>query len=137
MLPELGITIADELLKLHKSYLPPIRALHKAGILQGAAHITGGGITDNLPRILPKGLGARVDPSSWPSLPIFDLLRKIGNIPEEDFRRTFNIGIGMILVVRPDDRAKAARLLKKLGEAHYIIGEVIDAPRKGGRVAYQ
>ncbi len=75
VLDELSGTIADELLKLHRSYLKPLRALHDAGLLKGAAHITGGGITDNTPRILPKGLGVRIDRGSWPVLPIFELLR--------------------------------------------------------------
>src|SRR6185295_18063732 len=92
-------TVVDELLQIHRSYLKPIRALHDAKLLKGAAHITGGGITDNTPRILPKGLGVRVDPDSWPVLPIFNLLRELGGIPEDDWRRTFNLGIGMILVV--------------------------------------
>jgi len=137
VLPEIGGAVADELLKLHKSYLKPIQALHDAGILKGAAHITGGGITDNVPRILPKGLAAEVDRSSWPVLPIFELLRKIGNIPEADYRRTFNLGIGMILVVREDDAAKAKRLLDKQNEPHHTIGAVVDAPKRGGRVIYR
>jgi phosphoribosylformylglycinamidine cyclo-ligase len=137
VLPGLGISAADELLKLHRSYLQPVRALHKAGILKGAAHITGGGITDNTPRILPKGLGARVKPASWPKLPIFELLRKIGDIPVDDYRRTFNLGIGMILVVGAGRLAKAAKLLDKAGEPHYEIGEVIDAPQRGPRVVYE
>jgi phosphoribosylformylglycinamidine cyclo-ligase len=136
-LGELGMTIADELLKLHKSYLKPIRALHKAKLLKGAAHITGGGITDNTPRILPKDLGVRINSASWPVLPIFELLRKIGNIPEQDYRRTFNLGIGMILVVSLRDLAKAERLLRKLDEPHYRIGEVIAASKRGPRVVYE
>ena len=98
-LDELTGSIGDELLKLHRSYLKPLRALDDAGLLKGAAHITGGGITDNTPRILPKGLGVRIDLGSWPVLPIFEVLRKIGRIPEQDWRRTFNLGIGMIVVV--------------------------------------
>src|SRR5450631_1984410 len=94
---ELDGSLAQELMKIHRSYLKPLRALHEAGVLKGAAHITGGGITDNTPRILPKGLGVRIDVGSWPVLPMFELLRKIGNIPEQDWRRTFNLGIGMIL----------------------------------------
>jgi phosphoribosylformylglycinamidine cyclo-ligase len=136
-MPELGGTIADELLKLHKSYLKPIRSLHEAKVLKGAAHITGGGITDNTPRILPKGLGVRIERASWPVLPVFELLKKIGDIPEDDYRRTFNLGIGMILVVGVRQLGKAERLLEKLEEAHYRIGEVIEAPKKGGRVVYE
>ncbi len=123
--------IADELLKLHRSYLKPIRALHEAGLLKGAAHITGGGITDNTPRILPKGLGVRIEVGSWPVLPIFQLLREIGNIAEDDWRRTFNLGIGMILVVSARQLKKATTILESLREPWYRIGEVI--PGRGVR----
>src|SRR5258708_4395908 len=95
----LDAALADELLKVHRCYLKPIRSLADAGLLKGAAHITGGGITDNTPRILPAGLAARIDPSSWPVPAIFEKLRAIGDISEADYRRTFNLGIGMILVV--------------------------------------
>ena len=117
--------IADELLKLHRSYLKPIRALHDAGLLKGAAHITGGGITDNTPRILPKGLGVKIHLGSWPVLPIFELLRQIGDIEQDDWRRTFNLGIGMILVISPRQLSKATRILDALREGWYQIGEVV------------
>ncbi len=130
-------TLSDELLKTHRSYLKPIQKLHSAGVLKAAAHITGGGITGNAPRVLPKELGMRVEPTSWPVLPIFELLRQIGNIPEEDYRRTFNLGVGMILVVGKHELAKARKVLDRLDEQHYEIGEVIDAPRRGPRVVYQ
>lgn len=133
----LETTVADELLKVHRSYLKPLRKLHAAGLLRGAAHITGGGITDNTPRVLPKPLGVKVNPASWPVLPIFELLRQIGDIPEEDYRRTFNLGIGMIFVVGKRDLAKARKLLDGLKERHYDIGEVIEAPRRGSRVVYE
>jgi phosphoribosylformylglycinamidine cyclo-ligase len=132
---ELGGSIAEELLKLHRSYLAPIRALHDAGLLKGAAHITGGGITDNTPRILPKGLGVRIDLGSWPVLPVFEMLRRIGGIPVDDWRRTFNLGIGMILVVSPRSLSKAAKLLDKLREKWYKIGSVV--PARGQRVVYK
>jgi phosphoribosylformylglycinamidine cyclo-ligase len=134
-LDELRNSIADELLKLHRSYLKPLRALHDAGMLKGAAHITGGGITGNTPRILPKGLGVRIDLGSWPVLPIFELLRNIGHIPEDDWRRTFNLGIGMILVVSPRHSAKATGILDKLREPWHKIGAVIRA--RGERVIYE
>jgi phosphoribosylformylglycinamidine cyclo-ligase len=129
---ELGGSLAQELMKIHRSYLKPIRVLHDVGILKGAAHITGGGITDNTPRILPKGLGVRIDVGSWPVLPMFELLRKIGNIPEQDWRRTFNLGIGMILVVSKRDLPKAAKTLKSLRERWYQMGEVV----RGSGVLY-
>ena len=134
-LNDLESTIADELLKLHRSYLKPLRALDDAGLLKGAAHITGGGITDNTPRILPKGLGVRIDLGTWPVLPIFELLRKIGRIPEQDWRRTFNLGIGMIFVVSPRKLAEAGKILDKMKEDWYPIGAVIPPARE--RVVYE
>ncbi len=130
---ELGGSIAEELLKIHRSYLTPLRALHDAGLLKGAAHITGGGITENTPRILPKGLGVRIKVGSWPVLPIFELLRKIGRIPEHDWRRTFNLGIGMIVVISPRRLKEAARILGSLREPFYQIGEAI----RGRGVVYK
>ncbi len=132
---ELGTSLAKELLKLHRSYLAPLRALHNKGILKGAAHITGGGITDNTPRILPKGLGVRIDIGSWPVLPVFELLRKIGDIPEADWRRTFNLGIGMIFVVSADDLKSACKTLDKMQERWYQIGTVTQA--RGAQVVYK
>ncbi|HML18561.1 MAG TPA: phosphoribosylformylglycinamidine cyclo-ligase [Bryobacteraceae bacterium] len=131
-LDELRITLADELLKVHRSYLKPLRALDDAGILKGAAHITGGGITGNTPRILPQGLGVRIERGSWPVLPIFELLRKIGDIPEDDWRRTFNLGIGMIFAVSKKHAPEAGKILASLREPWYQIGAVI----KGKGVRY-
>ena len=126
--------LADELLRVHRSYLKPIRGLVKAGVLKGAAHITGGGITENTPRILPRGLAARVDVSSWTIPPFFEKLRAIGNLDLADYRRTFNLGIGMILVVGQRDFGKAQAILRKLGETPLRIGEVVQS--KGARVVY-
>jgi phosphoribosylformylglycinamidine cyclo-ligase len=110
----------------------------KADLLLGAAHVTGGGITDNTPRMLPKGVAAEVKTGSWPVLPIFELLRRLGNIPEDDYRRTFNLGIGMILVVPQKKAVKARRLLDRLKEPHYDIGRAIAQPRgKKERVIYR
>jgi phosphoribosylformylglycinamidine cyclo-ligase len=134
-LTDLETSIGDELLKLHRSYLKPLRALDDAGLLKGAAHITGGGITDNTPRILPPGLGVRIDLGTWPVLPIFELLRKIGRIPEQDWRRTFNLGIGMIFVVSPRKLAEAGKILDKMKEDWYPIGAVI--PARAERVVYE
>jgi len=135
--PELDCSIGEELLKVHRSYLEPLRRLHKHNLLAGAAHITGGGITDNTPRILPKGLAARIDWGSWPVPPVFEFLKRIGAIPDDDYRRTFNLGIGMILVVPQKKLARAARLLERLKEPYYLIGEVIRQPRGKGRVIYR
>ncbi len=123
------LTVAAELLKVHASYLRPIRALLDVNILKGAAHITGGGISDNTPRILPKGLAAEVHSASWRVPPIFELLREIGHIPLADFRRTFNLGIGMILVVSKRNLTRAADILDRLDEKYYEIGVVVESPR--------
>jgi len=126
--------LADELLKVHRSYLKPIRALLAARVLKGAAHITGGGITDNTPRILPSGLAARVDVSTWTIPPIFEKLRAIGNIDLADYRRTFNIGIGMILVVSQRNLAKARAILSRSDQEFFEIGAVVES--RGPRVIY-
>jgi len=135
--PGLSETIADELLKVHRSYLKPIRALHKAKLLKGAAHITGGGLTDNIPRILPEGCAVELAPTSWPKQPIFELLKELGKTPDPDFRRTFNLGIGMVLVVSSRKLPVVSQLLKRLREPHYEIGHVVPwRSKKQPRVAY-
>ncbi len=97
--PDLGHTVAEELLAVHRSYLGAVLPLAEAGLLKAAAHITGGGIPDNLPRVLPAGVGAEVYPDAWVEPPVFGLIRAVGRVPEDDMRRTFNLGVGMILVV--------------------------------------
>jgi phosphoribosylformylglycinamidine cyclo-ligase len=137
VLPETGTMLADELLRVHVSYLKPITALLKGSSLSAAAHITGGGITDNLPRALPEGLAAAIHTDSWRPPPLFDMLRTIGGIPDADWRRTFNLGAGMILVI-PSERVNSAlRTLKRSGERPWIIGEVIQQRRGKGRVEYR
>ncbi len=134
---ELRGTVGDELLKVHKSYGKPLRALRKAGILQGAAHITGGGITGNTPRMLPGGLAAEIDTKSWIVPAVFGLLREIGNMPVDDWRRTFNLGIGMIVTVKEGDVPKAESVLGKLKERSVRLGRVVRSkPADQGRVLY-
>jgi phosphoribosylformylglycinamidine cyclo-ligase len=137
VLPEVGGTVADALLAVHRSYLKPIRALISAGLLRGAAHITGGGITDNTPRILSKGLAAAIDTASWRVPSLFEALRRIGNIPDDDYRRTFNLGVGMILAVPVRGAARAEAVLRRAGEAPFRIGSVIEQKRRGPRVEYR
>jgi phosphoribosylformylglycinamidine cyclo-ligase len=136
-LPELDCTIADELLKIHRSYLKPIQKLLRAGLLSASAHITGGGITGNTPRVLPKGMAAEVKLGSWPIPPVFELLRRLGNVPDDDYRRTFNLGIGMILVVPQKKADKARKILKGLKEPFHEIGRIVRQPRGKGRVIYK
>jgi phosphoribosylformylglycinamidine cyclo-ligase len=137
LLPEVGATVGDALLAVHRSYLKPIRALMAAGLLRGAAHITGGGITDNTPRMLPKGLGVAIDTASWRIPPLFDVLRRLGNIPDNDYRRTFNLGVGMVLAVPSRGAARAEAVLGRLGEAPFRIGTVIAHKQRRPRVEYR
>ena len=132
----LSSTIANELLKIHRSYLAPIQALHEAKLLKGAAHITGGGLTDNVPRILPRHCAVQIDRYSWPRQPIFDLLRKLGGVPEDDFRRTFNLGVGMVFVVSSKKIGFVSQALKKLNEPFYEIGVVVRSRSNVPKVIY-
>jgi len=136
-LAETGSILGDELLRVHRSYLKAIQALIQAGTLAGAAHVTGGGITDNLPRVLPKGLAAAIDTSSWQVPPLFEMLRKIGDVPEDDWRRTFNLGVGMIFAVPAAKLSAARRALGKAGEKPWIIGEIVKQKRGKGKVEYR
>lgn len=136
-IPELSSSVADELLRVHKSYLKPIQALMRAKVLRGAAHITGGGLTDNIPRVLPKNCAVEIDPKSWPTQAIFNLLKDIGKIPEDDFRRTFNLGVGMVLIVPSRKIGFVSQTLKKLREPFYEIGHVVaHKSGKQPKVAY-
>ena len=134
---ETGSILADELLQVHRSYLAPMTQLIKGKSLAAAAHITGGGITDNLPRVIPKGLAAAIDKGSWKVPPLFEMLRKIGDIEDSDWRRTFNLGVGMIFIV-PKARVDAAtRSLKRAGEKPWVIGEIVKQRRGRGKVEYR
>jgi phosphoribosylformylglycinamidine cyclo-ligase len=137
LLPESGKSLADELLQVHRSYFKSIQALLKKNLIAAAAHITGGGITDNLPRALPKGLAAAIQTNLWQVPPIFEMIRSIGDVPEADWRRTFNLGVGMITVIPQGRINEAMRLLNRLGEQPRIIGEVMPQRRGRGRVQYE
>jgi len=135
---ELGCTVGDELLKVHRSYAGAMRPLLRDGLLRGAAHITGGGITDNLPRVLPDGLGVEVDTSAWEVPPVFRLLQRLGKMSSRELRRTFNIGIGMILVVSERRLAAVERMLRRAREPLVRIGAVIELPSNSRkRVIYR
>ena len=136
-LAEIGGRVGDALLAVHRSYLKPIRSLLAAGLLHGAAHITGGGITDNTPRMLPKEFGVAIETKAWKIPPLFEVLRRIGNIPEDDYRRTFNLGVGMILAVPARSLAKAETVLRRSGESPFRIGTVVAAQRGRPRVEYR
>ena len=124
--PDLGETVGQALLRPHRSYLPVIKPLLSKGQIKGMAHITGGGITDNLPRVLPPGTAARVNRTSWRVPAIFRWLGESGRVPEYDLRRALNMGIGMILVVGKNDVDAVRQDLLNAGEANsLVIGEIV------------
>ncbi len=124
--PELGTTIGAALLEPHRSYLPLLRPLLPSGVIKGMAHITGGGITDNLPRILPDGTAAQIDPSAWQVPEIFAWLQRTGGVPADDMRRTFNMGIGLIVVCGAASAGSVLQALAAAGEPGAVrIGQVI------------
>ena len=125
LVPDLGETVGDALLRPHRSYLRVIQPLFGKGLIKGLAHITGGGITDNLPRILPPGTSARIVRSSWRVPAIFRWIGEAGSVPEYDLRRTLNMGIGLIIAVAPDNVDALRAALLEAGEANsVVIGEV-------------
>jgi len=122
---ELGTTVGAALLEPHRSYLPIIRPLLPSGLIKGMAHITGGGITDNLPRILPKGTAARIDPAAWQVPPVFEWIQRTGHVPDDDMRRTFNMGIGLIIACADVAADRVLADLAAAGEPHAArIGRV-------------
>ncbi|OFW39701.1 MAG: phosphoribosylformylglycinamidine cyclo-ligase [Acidobacteria bacterium RIFCSPLOWO2_12_FULL_67_14b] len=124
--PDLGETVGQALLRTHRSYLPVVRPLLGRGLIKGMAHITGGGITDNLPRVLPAGTAARVVRTSWRVPAIFRWLGESGRVPEYDLRRALNMGIGLILVVAAKDVDAVRKDLLNAGEANSVtIGEIV------------
>ncbi len=123
--PELQSTVAELLLAPHRSYFSVVEPLLDSSLLKGLAHITGGGITDNLPRILPPGTAAEIRKGAWPVLPIFDYLQMKGNVDEGEMYRTFNMGIGMILVVSEKDVSSMKKHFASCGESCYSLGSII------------
>ncbi len=122
--PELNGTLGEELLRPTRIYVRSVLALREEVDLRGVAHITGGGIPGNLPRILPEGCAALIRRDAWPRPPVFGLLQRLGNVPEAEMERTFNLGIGLILVV-PSRQAEAAlAACARLGERAVVLGEV-------------
>ena len=118
-------TIGSALLAVHKSYLKPVNALSKKVKIKGLAHITGGGFYENIPRILPKGIAAEIKKRSWNIPALFEVLRREGNLPDEEFFRTFNAGIGIVAVVGAKDAEKAVKLLEGAGEKAFVIGKTV------------
>jgi phosphoribosylformylglycinamidine cyclo-ligase len=128
-------SIGEALLVPHRSYLPVVRPLLEERLIKGMAHITGGGITDNLPRILPGGVHAEVDPTRWRVPAIFHWLQRTGEVSEADMFRTFNMGIGLIIVCAEPDAAAVVAALREAGESAVTVIGRIGAGGEGVRYA--
>ena len=129
-LPEVGMTAGEALLQPHLSYLRPLEGLLDRGVIKGLAHITGGGLTDNIPRILPEGTAVRIEKGSWPVLPVFELFRRLGNVSDSEMYRTFNMGVGMVIVCAPGDVESIKTHFRERGDECFQIGEVIAGQRE-------
>ena len=128
--PELGKTLGEALLTPTCIYVKPVLAAFQKAEIHGVSHITGGGFYENIPRSIPQGLCARVEKSAVKVLPIFDLIQRLGSIPERDMFNTFNMGVGMSLTVSRDSADKALEALKEQGVEAYVIGEIVSGEEK-------
>ena len=132
--PELGATVADALLTPTRLYARPLRSVlghyRVKCVVHGIAHITGGGLRENLERILPEGIQVRLVPGSWPVPPVFTWLQRLGEVPDDEMERVFNLGIGLVLVVSPHFAASIVRQFQDLGLAAWQLGEVFSGPRE-------
>lgn len=132
--PALNKTLGEALLAPTRIYVKPVLALMEQVTVKGVSHITGGGFYENIPRCLPEGVCARIQKSAISAPPIFALLQQQGNIPERDMYNTFNMGVGMTLVVSPEDAEKAISVLKNAGQPAFLLGEIIPMDASGQRV---
>ncbi len=126
-LNELQATLGETLLTVHRSYLKTVHPLLSTSRIHGMSHVTGGGIEGNTMRVIPKGLRLSIDWSAWERPAIFRIIQETGNVPEEDMRRTFNLGVGLILIVPPADADRVLKVLKRKRERAFVIGEVVRA----------
>lgn len=126
---ELGMSLGEALLTPTKIYVKAILALLEEVQVKGISHITGGGFYENMPRMLREDVSLKIQKDSYPVLPIFRLIQKVGNIPERDMYNTFNMGIGMAVIVKKEEAQKAIAILEQQGEKAYIIGEVIEGQK--------
>jgi phosphoribosylformylglycinamidine cyclo-ligase len=126
----LGRKLGDELLAPHRCYSPVLQPLLAKGLLNGLVHVTGGGITDNTPRILPRGCEAEITVGSWPVLPVFNLIASLGKVPQREMYRTFNMGLGMLLVVSAQHLESVRKSLRNQGEAFWTVGRILRGNRR-------
>jgi phosphoribosylformylglycinamidine cyclo-ligase len=124
-LPGTGRRVADALLAVHRSYLRPVAALMARVPVQGMAHITGGGFPDNVPRVLPDGVSAKIDRSSWRVPPLFTFIREHGGVDRDEMYRVFNMGIGYVIMVREHDAGRALDVLRRAGSRPVVIGRIM------------
>jgi phosphoribosylformylglycinamidine cyclo-ligase len=124
-IPGTGRTVVDELLEPTRIYVKPVLALAGAVRVKAMAHVTGGGLTGNLPRVLPPGRRARIDPAAWPVPPVFAAIQRAAAVDDAEMRRTFNMGLGLLLVVAPGDVAAATSRLEQEGERVFEVGEIV------------
>jgi phosphoribosylformylglycinamidine cyclo-ligase len=127
---EAGGTAGAVLLRPHVSYLRTLEGLLDSGKIKGLAHVTGGGLLENIPRILPDATNAEINRRSWPVLPVFELLQRLGNIEEREMYRTFNMGIGMVIVCSPDDVLAIRSHIESMGESCFEIGQIVAGDRR-------
>jgi len=129
-LAALSMTVGEALLAPHTSYLQALDPLLDGGRIKGLAHITGGGLTENIPRILPEGAGVLIARDTWPVLPVFKLMQELGSVEEAEMYRTFNMGVGMVVVCAADDKQMIGDDLRRRGFASYEIGRVVEGNRE-------
>jgi phosphoribosylformylglycinamidine cyclo-ligase len=127
---EIKAKVGNELMRTHRSYWSIVRKLIDAECVSALAHITGGGITENLPRVLPRGTAAQIELGSWPVLPIFEHLQKLGNVPQDEMMRTFNMGLGMLVVIPSVKFKKVQNLFDRMSEKCYTVGRITKGERK-------
>jgi phosphoribosylformylglycinamidine cyclo-ligase len=126
VLPELGTSVGAALMAPHRSYLSALEGLIERGRIRALAHITGGGFPGNIPRVLPDGLGAVVRRGSWEVPPLFRLIQRAGEVPDDEMFRTFNMGIGMVVAVATGDLHEVEHSLERRGEPSFLIGSVVE-----------
>ena len=127
---EIKNKVGNELMRTHKSYWPALKKLIDAQCVSALAHVTGGGITENLPRVLPRGTAALIELGSWPAIPLFEHLQQLGNVSQEEMLRTFNMGLGMLMVVPLEKFKKAQTVLDKVGEKAFTVGRIVKGEKK-------
>lgn len=133
---ELGMTVGEALMKIHMNYSRPVLEMLDRGVdIKGIAHITGGGFIDNIPRVLPESLDAEINKGTWPILPIFSYMQKVGDVPEAEMYRVFNMGIGLVLIVPKEEKEKIGKVLESYPD--YKIFEIGHITKGEGKVVFK